>query len=114
MSLASLLTQVVTIRRPSIRMTRAGDETSLTNRAKASREAQSTAFIESVFSEEDEFLRDQTEARFRVYFNPWENVAAGDEIVWGSHVLEVIGPPRRMHRPSGLHHLVVSAVEVVG
>lgn len=97
MSLAALLTQVVTLRRPGV----PGD-------------TQASAFIESVFSEQDEFLRDQTEARFRVYFNPWESVAAGDEILWGTRILEVVGPPRRMHRPSGLHHLVVSAVEVVG
>jgi hypothetical protein len=112
MSLATLLTQVVTIRHPAIAFSRTGDEV-LAFQA-SPRETQSTAFIESVFSEEDEFLRDQTEARYRVYFNPWENIAAGDEILWGSHTLEVIGPPRRMHRPSGLHHLVVSAVEVVG
>lgn len=40
----------------------------------------------------------------------------GKDVIIGGHVrtLEVVGPPRRRFRPSGLHHIEVSATEWIG
>lgn len=96
MALADLLTQVVTIETP--------DGATVTE----------SAFVQSINSDDDRFLRDFTEAKFFVYFHPWVSIGNNDRIIWGTRKLEVVGPPRRKHRPAGLHHLTVSAVEVEG
>lgn len=113
MALADLLTQVVTIEHAVQAVSRVGDPVIEYRRWGKATDTES-AFIESVESREDEFLRDFNEARFHVYFHPWVTIAPLDRIIWGTRVLEVVGPPRRMHRPAGLHHLIVSAVEVSG
>lgn len=111
MALYPLLTQPVAILTPGVGTNAAGDE--IPDWANATT-VSTFAFVEAVSGDENEFQRDASEARFKVFLPPNIDIDAGDRISWLGHVMQVVAPPFLRFRPAGLHHVEVHAVEWLG
>lgn len=111
MTLATMLTEDVTILRAGTTTDRAGDI------IKSWASPASTAakcFVETKRSDEDEFRRFSTDVLYLLFFSVGTDVQSGDRVVWGSITMEVIGKPMKRLTPKGVHHLEVAAREFTG
>ena len=63
---------------------------------------------------DDEALRDQSSLEVEFFLPPTVDIANEDRIEWDGRTFHVIGPPAKRYTVRGLHHLEVKAVEVDG
>jgi len=113
---ATLLQHPVTIVKPGVKLSRAGDEVLSWEGAPPDGPIRTAnkAWVTTTRVFEDENLLDTSEDEVQFFFLPSADIANEDRIEWESRTYVVVGPPVPRYTLRGLHHFEVKGRRING